>query len=278
MPITILPPDRSCMVAYQLAVIVGSRMPGLVTQWPSLIFSVLSRDEREQRVRLLPEDVRVVRPAVLEAVLLGELDQLEHPRERRIGHDGHAELHGSELTPRVAQLGGFLERERLAFRPRGGERRLRELSPSLLERPFPGLLSDWIEAVHPSPAPPVTWSSRRAGGPLPPAQHDRPPRRRRPQRPRGAGRRVDSARQMSRLSRRNGSASSMRASASAMNPRSMRLLAREIRIPHASIDRRRGLDVGAGSCVPRARRDPCFRGCPGSMASERSSASARIAS
>ena len=30
------------MVAYQLAVIVGSRMPGFVTQWPSLIFSVLS--------------------------------------------------------------------------------------------------------------------------------------------------------------------------------------------------------------------------------------------
>ena len=30
------------MVAYQLAVIVGSRMPGFVTQWPSLIVSVLS--------------------------------------------------------------------------------------------------------------------------------------------------------------------------------------------------------------------------------------------
>ena len=42
MPITIRPPDRSCMVAYQLAVIVGSRMPGFVTQWPSLIVSVLS--------------------------------------------------------------------------------------------------------------------------------------------------------------------------------------------------------------------------------------------
>ena len=30
------------MVAYQLAVIVGSRMPGFVTQWPSLIVFVLS--------------------------------------------------------------------------------------------------------------------------------------------------------------------------------------------------------------------------------------------
>jgi hypothetical protein len=34
------PFDRSCIVAYQLAVIVGSRMPGLVTKWPSFTFSV----------------------------------------------------------------------------------------------------------------------------------------------------------------------------------------------------------------------------------------------
>ena len=30
------------MVAYQLAVTVGSRMPGLVTKWPSLMRSVWS--------------------------------------------------------------------------------------------------------------------------------------------------------------------------------------------------------------------------------------------
>jgi hypothetical protein len=40
MPITIRPFEMSCIVAYQLAVTVGSRMPGFVTQWPSLIFSV----------------------------------------------------------------------------------------------------------------------------------------------------------------------------------------------------------------------------------------------
>jgi hypothetical protein len=34
------PFEMSCIVAYQLAVIVGSRMPGFVTQWPSLIFDV----------------------------------------------------------------------------------------------------------------------------------------------------------------------------------------------------------------------------------------------
>ena len=72
----------------------------------------LVRDEREQRVGLLPEDVRVVRPAVLEAVPLGELDQLEHPRERRIGHDGHAELHGSELTPARRPARAASSRER----------------------------------------------------------------------------------------------------------------------------------------------------------------------
>ena len=40
MPITMRPFVTSCMVAYQLAVIVGSRMPGFVTQWPSLSDSV----------------------------------------------------------------------------------------------------------------------------------------------------------------------------------------------------------------------------------------------
>ena len=40
MPITIRPFEMSCMVAYQLAVIVGSRMPGFVTQWPSFSVSV----------------------------------------------------------------------------------------------------------------------------------------------------------------------------------------------------------------------------------------------
>ena len=46
MPITIRPFEMSCIVAYQLAVIVGSRMPGFVTQWPSLIFSVCVGGER----------------------------------------------------------------------------------------------------------------------------------------------------------------------------------------------------------------------------------------
>src|SRR5919108_469601 len=35
--ITMRPSEMSCIVAYQLAVIVGSRMPGLVTKCPSLI-------------------------------------------------------------------------------------------------------------------------------------------------------------------------------------------------------------------------------------------------
>ena len=40
MPITIRPSEMSCIVAYQLAVIVGSRMPGFVTKCPSLILLV----------------------------------------------------------------------------------------------------------------------------------------------------------------------------------------------------------------------------------------------
>ena len=91
MPIAIRPFEMSCAVAYQLAVIVGSRMPGFVTKWPSLIFSVCAAASAKRRVRVLPEDVRVVRPRVLEALPLGELHQLDHPRVRRIGQNGDAE-------------------------------------------------------------------------------------------------------------------------------------------------------------------------------------------
>ena len=58
-------------------------------------------DEREHRERLLPEHVRVVRPGVLEAALLRELDQLDHPAVRRIGEHGDAEAqgHAGEPTP-----------------------------------------------------------------------------------------------------------------------------------------------------------------------------------
>jgi hypothetical protein len=41
-PITMRPFERSCIVAYQLAVIVGSRIPGFVTKWPSFNFDVRS--------------------------------------------------------------------------------------------------------------------------------------------------------------------------------------------------------------------------------------------
>src|SRR5437763_475978 len=40
MPITMRPSERSCSVAYALASTVGSRVPGLVTKWPILIFEV----------------------------------------------------------------------------------------------------------------------------------------------------------------------------------------------------------------------------------------------
>ena len=57
------------------------------------------RDEREHRERLLPEHMRVVRPGVLEPTLLRELDQLDHPAERRVGQDGDAEAHSHAGEP-----------------------------------------------------------------------------------------------------------------------------------------------------------------------------------
>ena len=98
MPITIRPPESTCIVAYALASTVGSRVPGFVTKWPSFIVDVRSAASVEQRDRLLPEDVRVVRPAVLEALLLGELDQLEEARVRRVGQDGDAEAEGHAVA------------------------------------------------------------------------------------------------------------------------------------------------------------------------------------
>src|SRR5581483_780639 len=60
----------------------------------------LTRCDCERRDRLLPENVRVVRPRVLESVLLGELDQLEPARPRRVGKDGDAEADHAVATYR----------------------------------------------------------------------------------------------------------------------------------------------------------------------------------
>ena len=40
MPMIMRPSEMSCSVAYALATTVGSRVPGFVTMWPSLSFSV----------------------------------------------------------------------------------------------------------------------------------------------------------------------------------------------------------------------------------------------
>src|SRR5262249_38584402 len=69
---------------------------------PELDLLRLRSRERERRVRVLPEDVRVVGPRILETLALGELHQLDHPRVRRVGKDGDAEAQGHggiEHTP-----------------------------------------------------------------------------------------------------------------------------------------------------------------------------------
>ena len=58
------------------------------------------RGQRQRRRRLLPEHVRVVGPAVLEAVRLGELDQLDQALIGRVRQNGDAEAegHGNKLS------------------------------------------------------------------------------------------------------------------------------------------------------------------------------------
>ena len=58
------------------------------------------RRDCQHRDRLLPEDVRVVGPRVPEAVRLGELDQLEPARVRRVRQDGDAEVEHPSLLRR----------------------------------------------------------------------------------------------------------------------------------------------------------------------------------
>src|SRR5205823_10818946 len=61
--------------------------------------------------RLLPEHVRVVRPRVLEPVALGEPDQLEEARVRRVGQDGDAEAeHRASRVVDAASLSRRRER------------------------------------------------------------------------------------------------------------------------------------------------------------------------
>ena len=85
----------------------------------------LARRHREHRHRLLPEDVRVVRPRVPEAVALGELDQLEPARERRIRKDGDAEVHCAEPTTARVRRPGRSCRRRARARARPARRRHR---------------------------------------------------------------------------------------------------------------------------------------------------------
>ncbi len=104
MPITMRPFVTSCVVAYQLAVIVGSRMPGIRHAVAELERLRLHARDREQGVALLPEDVRVVGPAVLEAEALAALKQLDQPRVRRVrqGRQSKAEhLRLPEVAGRV---------------------------------------------------------------------------------------------------------------------------------------------------------------------------------
>src|SRR5256885_1397516 len=74
----------------------GSRPSSAAAFPPGTMLALLGYrgDERQRRLGDLPEDVPVVRPAVLEAMLLGLLHQLDQPRVRRIGQDCDAKGEG----------------------------------------------------------------------------------------------------------------------------------------------------------------------------------------
>ena len=65
--------------------------------------------EREQRERVLPEHVRVVRPADLEPVVLAQLHQLHEAGGGRVGQDGDAEAEGHRVSP-VLSFEGVVSR------------------------------------------------------------------------------------------------------------------------------------------------------------------------
>jgi hypothetical protein len=74
-------------------VTVGSRMPGFVTQWPSLIFSVAAATSGKVAYESCQRCASRT-STVFEAVLLRLLHQLDQPCVRRIGQDGDAEREG----------------------------------------------------------------------------------------------------------------------------------------------------------------------------------------
>ena len=88
-------------------------------------------DEREHRERLLPEHMRVVRPGVLEAVLLGELDQLDHPAVGRVGQhrDAEAQGHAGEPTHSGSVCAGRAKRPRRGPLGHVRTRHVRGLTP-----------------------------------------------------------------------------------------------------------------------------------------------------
>ena len=58
---------------------------------PELQLVGVDGEQCEERIRVVPEDVGVVGPAVLEAMFLREPHELDEARVRRVRQDGDAE-------------------------------------------------------------------------------------------------------------------------------------------------------------------------------------------
>ena len=134
MPHTVRLPYISLRVAKTDAVTVQSRVAGLVTIGPTMTRWVAAEDRRVDDVRLLPEQVGVEGPDVVEAVLLGLLGQADGAPGGRVGLQDDTEVHVSSLVgvacAQTEVLGqAALEVAGRGRRDRGTRRRRRAPTP-----------------------------------------------------------------------------------------------------------------------------------------------------
>jgi hypothetical protein len=98
------PPETSCIVAYQLAATVGSRMPGLVTQWPSFSRVVAAAASGGRAKDSCHKTWEIVGPAVIEPMGFGAAHQVDQPRIWRIGQDSHAKAQHATPLPKGREI------------------------------------------------------------------------------------------------------------------------------------------------------------------------------
>ena len=95
MPRSMRPPLISSRTASDDAVTLGSRVAGLVTQVPEAHRRGGLGHERQERVRVAPQDVGVEEPAVTEARCLGLAREGQRALDGVVGLERESEVHGA---------------------------------------------------------------------------------------------------------------------------------------------------------------------------------------